>query len=235
MAAWEKAGWQFFTESAKSTVEVDARTRSHSTNVQRAVLIQDYPETGRRTQDVELFTRALYIRKLRHLVEPRSNPEQNLVYYWLHKTYGHLRMGARLLVSSCDFLQLSDADTPHTWRVIMKNVGAMRGLIPNVDQEGASPEVTYTELTYQHQRRTVNVKVAWSLGEVLMEPIFYNPNIAGWWGTRILDSAQWEMADRAAHPTSLFRCSAERRTLADTMYKLSQDFARAGITHVVHI
>ena len=91
----------------------------------------------------------------------------------------------------------------------MKNIGAMRGLVPNISQEGANPEITYTELTYQNERRTVNMKETWSLGEVLMEPIFYNPNIAGWWGARILDSAAWEMADRAAQPTRLFRCSAE--------------------------
>ena len=52
MAVWEKAGWQFFAESARSTADIDTHKRPQCTNVQRAVLIQDYPETGRRTQDV---------------------------------------------------------------------------------------------------------------------------------------------------------------------------------------
>ena len=38
-----------------------------ATDVRHSTLIQDYVEGGRRVQDVELFVRSLYVRKIRHM------------------------------------------------------------------------------------------------------------------------------------------------------------------------
>ena len=52
-------------------------------------------------------------------------------------------------------------------------------LIPNVNQEGADPHLTGKRISSQ---RTVKCKFDWSLPEIAMEPLFYNPHMGGRWG-----------------------------------------------------
>ena len=98
-------------------------------------LIQDYAEGGSRAVDVEMFARSLHVRKMRRMVEPLPGHTLNLPYYWLNKYYGHLRQGKRLLVSSCDFLQLGADEVPLRWRVLFKSLGSMRAFRPRPAQE----------------------------------------------------------------------------------------------------
>ena len=37
-------------------------------------------------------------------------------------------------------------------------------------------------------------------GEVVMEPLVYNPNMGGWWGAKIVDAPEWEWERRRKHP-----------------------------------
>ena len=161
-----------------------------STNVKRNILIQDYPEGGMRAPDVELFARALQIRSIRHVLEPRPGTNRNFILNWLRSTYGHLKQGIRLLTSTCDFMKLTDEHGPSKkWRWGLKARGAMKGLAPSTNQKGKRPHVTYHSLQDQGQvgphKRTVNIKPTWTLGQLLMEPLIYNPNIAGWWGAKL--------------------------------------------------
>ena len=48
-----------------------------------------------------------------------QSPRHDLVMSWVNKAYGHLRMGRRLLHSSCDFLALPH-ETPDHWRLALK-------------------------------------------------------------------------------------------------------------------
>ena len=68
---------------------------------------------------------------------------------------------------------------------------------------------------------------------IFMEPLFYNANMVGWWGSKIIDPPDWEVKDREAHSkASLGRWSKDRCARADVMFKTTKRFARAGITHV---
>ena len=90
---------------------------------------------------------------------------------------GHLRMGRRILHSLCDFLHLP-TDTPDYWRIALTTFGTITGIVPHDGDEAAqkehTPEVTYNEAR-RGIKRTVRVGGRWSIGRVLMEPLFYNP------------------------------------------------------------
>jgi hypothetical protein len=63
------------------------------------------------------------------------------------------------------------------WHAIHKSYGHLRQgqlayLAPNVSQENAQPFVP-------HSRRTVNVRPDWTLAQIAMEPLFYNPHLSG--------------------------------------------------------
>ena len=96
--------------------------------------------------------------------------------YWLNLTYGHLRQGTRLLLSTCDFLHLHDPERmPKAWRYFLKATGTMRGPVPATSQVGASPFASYDSLddtTCTTGPRRVNVKQTWTLGEIVGEPLF---------------------------------------------------------------
>ena len=87
--------------------------------VERLTLVQDYPEGGQRCQDIELFVRSLYIRQVSRLVAPSTHRGVDLVMAWVHRAYGHLRQGRRILISACDFLQLPEA-MPLYWRIALQ-------------------------------------------------------------------------------------------------------------------
>ena len=62
-------------------------------------------------------------------------------------------------------------------------------------QKEHTPEVTYNEAR-RGIKRTVRVGGRWSIGRVLMEPLFYNPHLSGWWGAAAIDEPGWERQDR---------------------------------------
>ena len=69
-----------------------------------------------------------------------------------------------------------------------------------------------------------------------MEPIGYNPNLSGWWGSKILDSNEWLMNNKEKYRGVKFlRASKGRIILARTMYQLLERMAGRGVTHMHHI
>ena len=189
---------------------------------------------------MELFTKALYVRQIGRLTVPSQNRVADVVMAYVNRAYGHLRMGRRLLTSSCDFLHLPEA-TPSYWKLALQSKGMVRGLVPCGDdpngQKKYTPEVTYREAKHEGKRRTVNVDgQEWSLGQIMMEPLFYNPCLSGWWGAHVLDEAIWERDQREKQPkVKLIRHSKEREKDAREVYERSKKFARAGLTHVCHL
>ena len=80
-----------------------------------------------RCQDVEIFVKSLYMRQIGRLATPSTHQGVDLVMAWVNRTYGHLRMGKRLLVSNCDWLRLP-TEMPQYWRNALKSMGTLRGL-----------------------------------------------------------------------------------------------------------
>ena len=234
MEVWRQMGWRFF-EAPLHAIDMSGRGQAR---VERLTLIQDYPESGVRCQDVELFAKALYMRQVGRLATPSSHRGVDLVMAWVNRAYGHLRMGRRLLISSCDWLMLPD-EMPMYWRLALKNMGQLRGLVPwdgtHDGQQGRTPEVTYRSAR-EGVARTVRVGGEWSLGRVLMEPLFYNPHLSGWWGAAVLDEAEWVLNDRVARAKVVWSRQSDGRVAdATEVYRRSQQFARLGITHVCHL
>ena len=237
LEAWREEGWSFVAGSGGAAREEGCRGLTVATNVSHVMLLQDYAEGGRRIPDVEGFARALQVRKLRHMIEPHPAPHANFLLYWLDRFYGHLRQGRRLLISSCDFLQFDPGpeeskQAPLMWNYVLKAIGAMRGLQPAVDQKGAVPHVHYPEGDRAQgaggRVRAPNCKSGWSLGEVVMEPLFYNPYLAGWWGAAIQDPPQWEVEQRLPHSkpkAHLVRWSCDRERRALEMFDATKLFA----------
>jgi ribonuclease HI len=236
---WRRITWNFFS-SNRQTAE-DARSLSTTTTVKQLTLIGDYDEGGVRAPDVENFAAALQVHKLRRLLEPHSGPQTNFLLHWIQITYGHLRQGTRLLISTCDFLQLVEPEKiPKAWRYFLKAVGTMRGPVPAVDQADAAPFASYDTLVDAARTtalpRTVNVKARWTIGEVAVEPLFYNPNLNGWFGYFNLDTTEWLRDHRERHSeVHLVRISKAREGRARDMLALSRTFASANITHVCHL
>ena len=156
-------------------------------------------------------------------------PWKGLAWHAIHKSYGHLRQGTRLVMSNCDFLELHDS-TPAFWSCALLCAGQLAYLAPNVSQQNAQPFVP-------HSRRTVNVRPDWTLAQIAMEPLFYNPHMSGRYGARASDPPAFLRTERdkpGARPT-LLRASPQRRQDASVMYKRSQDVAAAGFTHACHL
>ena len=219
--------------------------RAGSTNVKQITLIQDHAEGGKRVTDVETFVTSLHIRRIRHMLEPNSGPHTNFIMFWLQEYYGHLRQGLRLLLSQCDFLRIVATPTeskcaPPLWRLTLKATGCMRGLTPAVSQEGANPHAHYPltsrTTSIDGSPRTVNIKTTWSIGESAMEPLFYNPNMGGWWGAPLTDPADWEVDDRESHPRAAsLRWSKEKECRSRDIDTTSRAFAAWDITHFMHL
>ena len=90
---WRQMGWRFFTapHTATDLSHMGMLTIEHLT------LIQDYPESGQRCQDIELFTQSLYQRQIGRLIAPSTHRGVDLVMAWINQAYGHLRIGRRIL------------------------------------------------------------------------------------------------------------------------------------------
>ena len=140
------------------------------------------------------------------------------------------------------FLNLPET-MPAYWRIALKTHGTLRGLVPYDGEDAAQKDHT-PEVTYRQARagvpRTVRVGGLWSIGRVLMEPLFYNPHLSGWWGAavlnRLLDSPDWERLARDKKPKpKLCRWTNEREEDAREVYERSVRFAGVGVTHVVHL
>ena len=232
---WRREAWTFMRNGSNTG----------ATDVSHVTLMQDYAEGGKRIPDVERFACALKARRLRHLLEPHESPHTEFALYWIRRYYGHLRQGLRLLISNCDFLFFDDTPAnekvaPLEWNYTLKTIGGMRGLQPAMDQGGCQPHVHYplgnTREGAGGMVRTVASKPVRSIGEILMEPLFYNPNLSGWWGSKITDPPEWETEHRRAHPKAHWiRLSADCKERARVMFDTTKRFARAGITHVAHL
>ena len=212
------------------------------TPIEHLTLIQDHDEGGTRAPDVELFVRSQYIRKARQLLEPHPGLHTNFARYWINTAYGHLRQGTRLLMSTCPFDELRGTHTgvPYRWRLFFQTLGTMRGLTPAVSQKGMKPHTRYNALSTTGGigggERTVRIKAVWSVGEVLMEPLHYNPCMGTWWGATWIDAGEWECHQRKRNgKVCLIRRSDERRRLAKEMHALTLVMADMGLTHVVDI
>ena len=151
-------------------------------------------------------------------------------------------MGRRLLHSSCDFLSLPH-ETPNHWRLALKAHGTLRGLVPYDGspeaQNDRSPETIYRHAEH-NESRTVRVGGHWSLGRVLMEPLFYNPDISGRWGAATLDPETYAPEQRqrkgaGASDPKICCWSQERDTDAKEVYDRSKRFAALGLTHIAHM
>ena len=169
MNEWRKEAWAFYGNHGR-----EARG---STNVRHDTLVQDYTEGGQRAPDVESFGRAIQVSKITRLLQPSEGLHLNFLQYWMSLDYGVLRQGARLLLSQCDFLRVREC-VPLMWRVFLKNVGSMPGLgaatTTGVRASRAHMGGTHTmagEIP-QHDGRL-------TLGEVLMEPLLFNPRLCG--------------------------------------------------------
>ena len=116
--------WKFFEAPANAT----KLSGSHRSAVSRLNLIQDYQEGGQRCQDIKTVARSLYQHQIGCLVAPSNHKGIDIVMSWVNKAYGHLRMGRRLLHSSCDFFALPYETLDH-WRMALKAHGTLRGLV----------------------------------------------------------------------------------------------------------
>ena len=164
--------WKFF----KAPENASELSGSHRSAVSRLNLIQDYQEGGQRCQDIKTVARSLYQHQIGCLVAPSNHKGIDIVMSWVNKAYGHLRMGRRLLHSLCDFLALPQ-ETPNHWRLALKAHGTLRALVPYDGSPEAQNERT-PETIYRYAEskgaRTMHVGGHWSLGRVLIEPLFYH-------------------------------------------------------------
>ena len=226
MESWRKEAWSFYGNHTSRT--------NCSTNISHTTLIQDYPEGGQRAPDVENFCKAIHTTKLRRMLEPHTGQHTNYVKYWMNKDYGKLRQGLRLLASNCDFLDLSN-NVPLYWRVILKNIGCMRGFSDAKDH-GARAKRAREGGTNTLGGEIRQWNGILSIGEILMEPIFYNPRIGGPWNDRIQEKVGWELEDRKKrNECHIIRSSKYRRDLATERLKKNIEIAEVGITHMTHL
>ena len=76
----------------------------------------------------------------------------------------------------------------------------------------------------------------WSLGRILMEPLFYNPHLAGWWGAAVLDASSGDLSQRLANEDTQWRRYTEQRKVeGKEVYDRGKRWAAYGITHVCHL
>ena len=186
------------------------------------------------------------------LVTPPLATYKHFVHHYVDAHYGHLRQGARLFVSSCDFLQLDQ--TYPFWRNALIAAG-MSHIIPNanprndladtpIPQPLAAEELKKATIPHSPSDvsdRRISVRPSWTLLEVLMEPLFYNCNYNGNAGGRICDSRRdgknWMYHTRVKTMAQcqLHRVSPARRIQADQYYAYTKAMALAGLTHTLHL
>ena len=104
MTTLQKLAWAFHAQTHTSVVN---RTKGHHP-IRHATLTQDHPEGGARAVDVETFVRAIYANQALLLLSPPKLAYRQLAMYFIHKYYGHLQQGPRLLTSHCDFHQIGE-------------------------------------------------------------------------------------------------------------------------------
>ena len=69
---WRREGWAFMNSGRMG--------QKGSARVEYLTMIQDHDEGGVRMPDVELFVKSLYVRKVRHMVEPRQGMHKNALF-----------------------------------------------------------------------------------------------------------------------------------------------------------
>ena len=242
LEAWREEAWDFFSNRESRNTSKEIKRGGRGTSVRQLTLIQDHPEGGIRAPDVELLTKAMQLRKVRRLLEPRPGPHMNMLNYWINKDYGHYRQGKRILVSTCDFRKVgtNDSNMPRMWRYMLKSLGNARGLTTRVEGGKGSPQKLYDRDERTKKARPVGgkerrarVKPIWTIGEVCMEPLINNPNMHGELGARITDTGEWELESRRSYPKcKVIRRSAYADEQSRIATKRNENMARAGLTHM---
>ena len=244
MAAWEKETWAFVERPRGATLQPGGGGSVHA--VPRAVMVQDYAEGGARCLDTERFTRALYMRHVRRLVDPVEQGWKGMAMHWLKQHYGVLRQGYRLLLSACDFLAVLDADVPAFWQNVFVTWGMFDVPVPRdeTDTEEMDPHACACaqlgfEAVWTHGvARVALPQTHWTLMRVLMEPLAYNQHLSGVWGARVLEpaaAADVLERDHCDGTATLTRVSRARREQARMVLARYTAVARAGYTHVLHL
>ena len=82
---------------------------------------------------------------MRAAVNAPLMPWKNIWWYWINKAYGHLGQGVSLLHSNCDFLEMRTTGAPPFIIDALISYGMQPCIVPNVDQEGASPTTEYVD------------------------------------------------------------------------------------------
>jgi hypothetical protein len=146
---------------------------------------------------------------------------KRIALHWIQQHYGHLRQGLRLLTSSCDFLQMQHCPS-RFWQLALPCLGMMEDIAPNGrvrpttcdEREAARSQPTPLITSRKHLPcfaeeaasvlRSAPLRPTVTFLELLMEPLFYNPNINGRRGARRQMSPSCESRRTTVHPRSGF-------------------------------
>ena len=265
LTSWQRMAW-IFLESSATTLSLTPSMPSAPTahHVSRAVLIQDYPEGGRRCPSVELFARSLRARTVRYLIEPGSHPFRLLAFHWIRLSYPAFPSHpSHLLLSNFCFTDLHP-HVPPFWREVLTSWGSLGcGLQPlpppppPADPDGPKPPPPPTPLpqpTYQATRplppltdglwhrpsaRRDGSHASPHLSQLLSMPIPFNPQLAGCLGAPVRDPLPHNLSPLLRDRATAVRVS--RPLSEDCLSASHQQLARhtrlsqRGITHLLHL
>ena len=198
LTTWQGMAWTFVESSSSSLTTANKTQTAH--RIARLILVQDYPEGGRRCLDVELFVRALRARVVRNLFEPSPHPYKNIAFYWIKRSYPLYPFHPRyLLLSNCDFTQLHP-QIPQFWREALISWGSLgNGLYPS-SPTPATPTPQTLQPTYQASRphgplndgiwhrspiRRAGSTHTFTFPQLISMPIAHNPHLAGCLGAPV--------------------------------------------------
>ena len=248
LAAWERETWAFVEQPGGAPLLQPQGRDSPVHAAPRALLVQDYPEGGARCLDIECFTRALYMRHVRRLLDPVEQGWKGMVMHWLDRHYGFLRQGYRLLLSACDFLAVLDDAVSPFWQNVLVSWGMFAPPLPLPDGSASSSTQDLPTEARAHAAasrdfdsiwdggapRPAIPLTGWSLLTVALEPLAYNQLISGVWGARVREPTQTAdvlQRDHSRGSATLTRVSAARRARAAMVLRRYQQVANAGFTH----
>ena len=253
LTTWQHLAWNFVESSSSSLKSIGTQTRT-AHHVARIILVQDYPEGGRRCLDVELFVRALRARVVRSLLEPNAHPYKNLAFYWIRRSYPLYPFHPRyLLLSNCDFAHLHH-DTPQFWREVLVSWGSLgNGLLPSDPSPPPSDpptlQPTYQEscpraplddgVWHRSSTRRAGSAHTFTFPQLISMPIAHNPHLAGCLGAPVRDpiarSAARHSRDKATR-VQLIRPPSQ--TTIDSSHELHKRLTRLttrGITLIADL
>ena len=258
---WQSLAWSFVERPVVSRAS-DSRGCSRVT---RAVLVQDYPEGGRRCLDVFNFVRALRIRAVRCLLEPLAHPVQNIPYYWLRRSYPSFpHHPSALLLSNCPFLHLHP-DMPAFWReafMLWGQLGDGLRPVPSDDAPARPLQRVPTQPTYQSTRPTTVTGAGghddgiWHRSThnrtfspddipslmfpaIISLPLAYNPHLHGCFSAPVREQAgtleSERHVERATDGKLVRKPTAALVSAANEQHTRLSRLAQRGVTHVVDL